>query len=137
MAGSWLIASVCIERTTQILSAIFWVHGRRSEIQAPAGPHCRIGAIGYCLGGAIVLGMARAGKDLDAVVSFHGSLATDSPAKKGAVKARVLACHGDAHCRGGRIDLLTGIDERTGLLKDPGIPLSASANHYRGCTSLF
>ncbi len=54
----------------------------------------RIGAIGYCLGGAIVLGMARAGKDLDAVVSFHGSLATDSPAKKGAVKARVLACHG-------------------------------------------
>lgn len=53
-----------------------------------------IGAIGYCLGGAIVLGMARAGMDLDAVVSFHGSLATDSPAKKGAVKARVLACHG-------------------------------------------
>ncbi len=53
-----------------------------------------IGAIGYCLGGAIVLGMARSGMDLDAVVSFHGSLSTDSPAKKGAVKSRVLVCHG-------------------------------------------
>ena len=60
----------------------------------PAVDRESIGAIGYCLGGAIVLGMARSGMDLDAVVRFHGSLATDSPAKKGAVKARVLACHG-------------------------------------------
>ncbi|MCB1981540.1 MAG: dienelactone hydrolase family protein, partial [Rhodoferax sp.] len=43
-----------------------------------------------------VLGMARAGMDLDAVASFHGSLATTTPAKKGDVKARVLVCHGAA-----------------------------------------
>ena len=51
-------------------------------------------AIGYCFGGAIVLGMARRSADLDAVASFHGSLATDSPAEPGSVSARVLVCHG-------------------------------------------
>ncbi|OGT21867.1 MAG: dienelactone hydrolase [Gammaproteobacteria bacterium RBG_16_57_12] len=54
----------------------------------------RIGAIGYCFGGGVVLQMARAGLDLDGVVSFHGSLGTDSPAQPGQVKARVLVAHG-------------------------------------------
>lgn len=53
-----------------------------------------IAAIGYCFGGAIVLGMARAGMDLDAVASFHGNLATQTPAQEGKVKARILVCHG-------------------------------------------
>src|SRR5262245_40335106 len=38
--------------------------------QLKADPHvdaARIGAIGYCFGGAVVLGMARAGEDLKAV----------------------------------------------------------------------
>lgn len=51
-------------------------------------------AIGYCFGGGTVLHMARFGVDLDGVVSFHGSLATDTPALPGAVKAKVLVCHG-------------------------------------------
>jgi dienelactone hydrolase len=51
-------------------------------------------AIGYCFGGAVVLHMARAGKDLDGVASFHGNLATETPAKPGAVKAKVLVLHG-------------------------------------------
>lgn len=59
----------------------------------PTDPH-HIAAIGYCFGGGVVLNMARAGMDLDAVASFHGSLGTATPAKKGAVKARVLVCHG-------------------------------------------
>lgn len=54
----------------------------------------KIAAIGYCFGGGVVLEMARRGVDLDAVVSFHGSLATSSPAKPGDIKARVLICHG-------------------------------------------
>lgn len=54
----------------------------------------RIAAIGYCFGGGIVLEMARRGLDLDAVVSFHGSLATQTPAKKGWVKAKVLVLNG-------------------------------------------
>jgi dienelactone hydrolase len=56
----------------------------------------RIAAIGYCFGGGLVLEMARAGVDLDGVVSFHGSLDTKTPAKPGAVKAKVLAAHGAA-----------------------------------------
>lgn len=55
-----------------------------------------IAAIGYCFGGAIVLQMARAGADLDAVASFHGSLATEQPAQPGAVEAEILVCHGAA-----------------------------------------
>jgi len=53
-----------------------------------------IAAIGYCFGGGVVLNMARAGADLDAVASFHGSLATAQPAEKGGVKARVFVANG-------------------------------------------
>ena len=54
----------------------------------------QIGAIGYCFGGGVILAMAREGSDLKAVVSFHGSLATQHPAEKGKVKAKVLVCSG-------------------------------------------
>jgi len=54
----------------------------------------RLGAIGYCFGGGVVLAMAREGVDLKAVVSFHGSLRTQHPAEKGKVKARILVCNG-------------------------------------------
>ena len=53
-----------------------------------------IAAIGYCFGGAVVLHMARFGADLDGVVSFHGNLATQAPAKKGAVRGKMLVLHG-------------------------------------------
>lgn len=53
-----------------------------------------IAAIGYCFGGAVVLQMAREGLDLEAVVSFHGSLSTSQPAKAGDVKARIMVAHG-------------------------------------------
>ncbi len=56
----------------------------------------RIGAIGYCFGGGVVLNMARAGADLNGVVSFHGSLAAQSPAEKGKVKSMILVCNGAA-----------------------------------------
>lgn len=56
----------------------------------------KIAAIGYCFGGGVVLNMARSGVDLKGVVSFHGSLGTENPARPGVVKARVLVCHGAA-----------------------------------------
>jgi dienelactone hydrolase len=56
----------------------------------------RIAAIGYCFGGGVVLEMARRGADLDAVVSFHGSVSTENPAKPGEVKAKILVAHGAA-----------------------------------------
>jgi len=55
----------------------------------------RIGAIGYCFGGGIVLQMARDGMDLKGVASFHGSLATGEPAKAGSIKARILVLTGE------------------------------------------
>jgi len=69
----------------------------KSILQAqPTVDPRHIAAIGYCFGGGIVLHMARVGDDLDAVVSFHGSLGTDKPAEKGRVKARVLVFTGAA-----------------------------------------
>lgn len=54
----------------------------------------RTAAIGYCFGGAMVLHMARTGMKLDGVASFHGTLGTKTPAKKGEVSAKVLVLHG-------------------------------------------
>lgn len=56
----------------------------------------KMGAVGYCFGGGIVLEMARRGVALDGVVSFHGSLGTKSEAVKGSVKAKVLVLNGEA-----------------------------------------
>jgi dienelactone hydrolase len=56
----------------------------------------KIAAIGYCFGGTSVLELARSGAEVKGVVSFHGALATTLPAQSGAVKAKILVCHGDA-----------------------------------------
>ena len=53
-----------------------------------------IAAIGYCFGGGIVLNMARQGVDIKGVVSFHGSLGTQTPVSKGVVKAKVRVFNG-------------------------------------------
>jgi dienelactone hydrolase len=65
--------------------------------QLKRDPHVdttRIAAIGYCFGGGVALQMARAGADLAAVVTFHGALATTTPAQPGKVKARLLVLTG-------------------------------------------
>lgn len=56
----------------------------------------RLGAFGYCFGGAVSLELARTGADLDGVVSFHGSLGTQLPAAKGEVKSSLLVLNGAA-----------------------------------------
>ncbi len=56
----------------------------------------RIAAIGYCFGGNVALSMARAGKPLAAVATFHGSVPPPAPVKKGSVKARILIQTGGA-----------------------------------------
>ena len=55
----------------------------------------RIGAIGYCFGGGVLLNTARLGDDLKGVVSFHGSL-IGTPARKGLLRTKILVCHGNA-----------------------------------------
>ncbi len=61
----------------------------RPEVRAD-----RIAAIGYCFGGQCALELARSGADLRSVVSFHGLLTTQDPAKPGTVKAKLLALTG-------------------------------------------
>ena len=55
----------------------------------------QIAAIGYCFGGGMVLQLARSGSDIDGVVSFHGSLGTQMPARPGTVKAKILVFTGE------------------------------------------
>jgi dienelactone hydrolase len=55
----------------------------------------KLGAVGYCFGGAVVLNMARLGDDLKAVAGFHASLGLNTPAPApGTVKAKVLILNG-------------------------------------------
>jgi dienelactone hydrolase len=70
-------------------AALDWVKAR-ADVNTS-----RISAIGYCLGGAVVLNMARAGLDLNVVASFHGNLGTQNPASEGQIKARVAVFHGN------------------------------------------
>lgn len=55
----------------------------------------KLGAIGYCFGGTTVLELARAGTDLKGVASFHGNLATPTPATE-TPKAKVIVFQGAA-----------------------------------------
>lgn len=55
----------------------------------------KIGAIGYCFGGSIVINMARAGKPLAGVVSFHGGLGNLMPVAENA-SAKMLVLNGAA-----------------------------------------
>jgi dienelactone hydrolase len=80
-------------RDPAVVAARF--HAARAQLVAD--PHVdpeRIGAIGYCMGGAVVLGMARQGEDLDAVATFHGAIGAEQPAEKGKFKPRVLVMTG-------------------------------------------
>jgi dienelactone hydrolase len=62
--------------------------------QATVNPQ-KIGAVGYCFGGAVVLNMARTGADLAAVAGFHASLGLNTPAPApGTVKAKILILNG-------------------------------------------
>jgi len=55
----------------------------------------RMGALGYCLGGTMVLELARDGVDLKGVICFHGNLEAPIPAQPGAIKSKILVLHGD------------------------------------------
>lgn len=61
----------------------------------PSVDSTQIAAIGYCFGGSVVLTMANAGTDLDAVAAFHSGV--QLPIMPGSnLKAKVLVCNGAA-----------------------------------------
>lgn len=55
----------------------------------------RTAAIGYCMGGAMALHMARIGLPLQVVGSFHGALGSFHKPEPGSVKSSILVCHGE------------------------------------------
>ena len=62
----------------------------------PAVDSSQIAAIGYCFGGSVVLSMANAGYDLDAVAAFHAGLQLPVWPEEGAVKGKVVVMNGSA-----------------------------------------
>jgi len=62
--------------------------------QQPNVDASNIAVLGYCFGGSVVLQMARLGEDLKGVASFHGGLATQTPAQPGKVKAHIISFTG-------------------------------------------
>lgn len=68
----------------------------RALAMLPEAEGLPIATVGFCMGGQAALELAREGAPLFAAVSFHGLLNTDLPAGPGAVRARILVCHGDA-----------------------------------------
>lgn len=53
----------------------------------------QIAAVGYCFGGSVVLTMANAGMDLDAVAAFHSGVQLPIMPNEN-LKAKVLVCNG-------------------------------------------
>jgi dienelactone hydrolase len=69
----------------------------------------RTGAIGYCFGGTVVLAMANAGADLDAVVSFHGGLQLPvMPEDEIATRILILNGADDPMVTAEQVETLTG-----------------------------
>jgi dienelactone hydrolase len=63
-------------------------------VAQPQVDPARVAAIGYCLGGLLVLELARTGADLKAVVGFHPGLASPHPEDAARIRGKVLVCVG-------------------------------------------
>ena len=61
----------------------------------PGTDTARLGAIGFCIGGAAAIELARDGADLACVVGFHSGFIEGPPAEDDRqIKARLLLCQG-------------------------------------------
>lgn len=90
-AKQWMMATfehpnTIIERAEQALDIL--------KAQPEVDPQ-KIAAVGFCYGGKVLLELARTGKNLKAIVSLHGNLSTQNPAKKQSIQGKVLICHGE------------------------------------------
>jgi dienelactone hydrolase len=88
-----------------------------------------IAAVGYCLGGMVVLEYARSGSTIDGVVSVHGGLSTTRPAEPSSIRSRILVAHGvrDPHVP---MSQVTGfVEEMTNAGADYQVILYGNAMH--------
>jgi dienelactone hydrolase len=89
----------CVPQFTEMQASADLLRGRVMAglevlLARPEVDTSRIGAIGFCFGGQCVIELARSGADVRGVVSFHGLLTTQRPARAGEVKAKVMALCG-------------------------------------------
>lgn len=54
----------------------------------------RLAGIGYCMGGAAIIELARMGAPFVAIVGFHSGFLPGTPDENGSIKGRLLLCHG-------------------------------------------
>jgi dienelactone hydrolase len=60
----------------------------------PNVDQARLAGIGYCMGGAAVIELARMGAPFVAVVGFHSGFVPGTPEENEAIRGRLLLCHG-------------------------------------------
>ena len=90
----------------------------------------KIGAIGYCFGGGVLLNNVRLGDELKGVVSFHGGL-NGTPVNKDLLKSAILVCHGGADPFVPQKD----VDQFKKQMDSIGAPYTFKV--YEGCTHAF
>jgi dienelactone hydrolase len=73
---------------------------------------------GYCFGGQVALEMARAGRDMDGFVSFHGGLGTPEGQDYAEVAGPLLILHGTAD----PVAPMEQVAELAALLDEAGAP---------------
>lgn len=83
-----------IADTTLLRSAI--TAGFKALIAQPGVDASRVAAIGYCLGGAAALELARSGAGVDAVAVFHSTLPVTQPEDNRKIRGKVLVQTGAA-----------------------------------------
>jgi len=71
------------------LSAAFGVLAAQPRVD-PA----RLAAIGFCMGGAAVIELARTGAPLVCLAGFHSGFLVGIPEENRAIKGKLLLCHG-------------------------------------------
>ncbi len=54
----------------------------------------RLAGIGYCMGGAAIVELARTGAPFAAIVGFHSGFVPGTPEENEAIAGRLLLCHG-------------------------------------------
>ena len=83
-----------IADTTLLRDAI--TAGLSALIAQPSVDAGRVAAIGYCLGGAAVLELARGGAEVAAVIGFHSSLPVTHPEDNRNIRGKILIQTGAA-----------------------------------------
>ncbi len=95
-------AADATEKMNQLFSDMKSTSARLKEVLAflknlQQVDESKTASIGYCMGGALSLHLARKGVDVTAVVSFHGKLSPLTPTADNAspIQAKILVCHGN------------------------------------------